>query len=241
RAQTDTSRSEEVSTVSAMFHPSDGWAQTRATDFQAGLPQDDGLPPSAVRAQLDSAAGYAPPDPILPPPLSRTRPESSVFFHSSFLLFRQTIPLQSQPVAVRGFVDSDGLATGIVGQRIGSFALALQTGQVRGPQGYEPGFNFGIGYRFKDGSAVDFEWWYVVNVHYDAVATLVPPFQLLDQTLSNTFLFSPVVNFPQDFGGPPNRVTNVFGIVNGGPFGIWNAANLETLEYTQRVQEIGLN
>jgi len=127
-----------------------------------------------------------------------------------------------------------------VGQRIGSFALALQTNQVRGPQGYEPGFNFGVGYRFKDGSTIDFDWFYVVNVHYDAVATLVPPFQLLDQTLSNTFLFSPVVNFPQDFGGPPNRIVNIFGDVMGGPFGIWNGANVETLQYTQRTQEFEL-
>src|SRR5437762_11897726 len=118
------------------------------------------------------------------------------------------MPLRNQSVAFRGFVDSDGLATGIVGLRQGSGSIALQTNQVRGPRSFQPGFDVGFGYRFHDGSAIDFDWWYIVNTRYTAVATLVPPLQLLDPALANTFLFSNVVNFPPDFCGPPNRNTD---------------------------------
>src|SRR5262249_12527416 len=83
------------------------WTGAPPTEFL----QDDGLPPSVVRGQLDYAPGYAPPDPNLPSPLYSTRPESAFFFHGSFLLYEQTMPLRNQAVAFRGFIDSDGLAT----------------------------------------------------------------------------------------------------------------------------------
>ncbi|MBI1918187.1 MAG: hypothetical protein HYS12_26140 [Planctomycetes bacterium] len=218
--------------------PTDGRLETCPTDGgPSGFLPDDGLPPSVVRGQIDTAAGYAPPEPNLALPLGSTRPESGWFFHGSFLLYEQTVPLRNQVVARRGFVDTDGLITATgVGTPVGSFATALQVNQVRGPRSFQPGFEAGFGYRFQDGSAIDFDWWYIVNTRYTAVATLVPPFQLLDQALANTFLFSPVINFPADFGGPPNRINDI----NGGPFGIWNAASLETLQYTQRTQEFEL-
>jgi len=213
------------------------WAAAPSLDGSSVFLPDKGLPPSVVRGQIDAAPGYAPPDPNLPLPLSSTRPESGWFFHGSFLLYEQTVPLHNQLVAQRGFVDSDGLVTGAgVGTRVGSFATALQTNQVRGPRSFQPGFDVGFGYRFHDGSAVDFEWWYIVNTRYTAVATLVPPIPLLDSALANTFLFSNVVNFPLDFGGPPIRINDI----NGVPFGIWNAASLMTLQYTQRNEEFEL-
>src|SRR5262249_16288429 len=113
--------------------PPPDWTPAGKGGLAAAFLPDDNLPPAVVRGQIDSAAGYAPPDPNLPSPLGSTRPESGFFTHGSFLLYEQTNPLRNQLVARRGFVDSDGLVTVTgVGTPVGSFAIALQTNQVRG-------------------------------------------------------------------------------------------------------------
>jgi hypothetical protein len=216
----------------AVLTPSGGRAQQAGPlGFLPDFPHGDNLlPPSTVRGQMDSAVNYAPPETQVSSPLYSTRPEAGWFVHGEYLLFRQTVPLRNQLVASRGLLDVDGAITGTPGTFIGSGATALQTNQVRGPGSYQPGFEAGFGYRFEDGTTVDFSWWHLTKVLYSAVATLLPKFNQLDPNLTNTFLFSPVFNFPLDFGGPPNDV----GGVAGGSFGIWNAADLMTLEFDQR-------
>ena len=200
------------------------------------------LPGQPYLARGQDAAGYAPPDPILPIPIGSNRPDSGFFVDASYVMYRQNVPLKNQAVAVRGFVDSDGSITGTPGTFVGSGALALQTNQVRGPGSWEPGTRLGIGYRFCDGTSVEFSWMYLANLKFTAVATLAPPNNLLDPGLANTFLFSPVFNFPPGFAGPTGigttpTINSDTGVGNpGATFGIWNAADIETEEFDLRFQ-----
>src|SRR5438552_1241266 len=114
---------------------------------EAARCQDVQLPaPTVVRGQ-----DYSPPDPVFPLPLYHERPETGGFYAAGdFLLFRQTIPLKEQPIAVRGFVDTFGNVqatlnflnfavlgiqgpTPVPGQFFGSGKLALDVDQLSRP------------------------------------------------------------------------------------------------------------
>jgi hypothetical protein len=204
--------------------------------LRAGASQD--LTPLVVRAQAD-ATGYAQPDVELPLANGSFWPNGTYVF-AQYVMYRQSVPLRNQLVASRGFLDTDGNVTGTVGQFLGFGFTALETNQVRGPGTWQPGTKLGIGYRFDDGTTVDFSWMYVLNVKYTAVANIQPPLNQLDPLLSNTFLFAPVFNFPLAFSGPPNRVQVNGTVVNGGPFGIWNGATAMSEQFDQRFQEYDL-
>lgn len=211
----------------------------------------------ALAAGTARAQDYAPPDPQVPLPLYSNRPEAGGFYCAGeFIFWRQTNPLKDQVVAVRGLLDFDGtiiadlngagagqagFGTGgqtiiIPGQQvpgtfIGSGTTALNTSDVHGPQTYQPGFEVTLGWKFREGFAIEASWWHLVENRYDAVATLVPPGLQGGPTLSETFLFSPVFAFPSDYAGPP------FKTALGGPFaayGIWNGASVMQLDFVQR-------
>ena len=193
-------------------------------------------PPSDVivrgQAGLDTALGYAPPDPMSPLPLYSTRPENGgLFTFGQFVLYRQSIPLEDQIIAVRGFQDFDGSASGVVGAFVGPRTPALDTGMVDGPRSWQPGFRVGLGWRFRDGSTVELSWMHLTKTLYSAVATLVPPGGPRLGNASDTFLFSGVSNFPADFAGPANDIDQGN---PGATFGIWNAADLMTIDFVQR-------
>jgi hypothetical protein len=89
----------------------------------------------------------------------------------------------------------------------------------------------GLGWRFETGTVLTLNWYHLVNARYSATASLAPPGLKGGQGLPDTFLFSPVFNFPIDYAGNP------FNLGRGNPgatFGIWNAASLETISYVQR-------
>src|SRR5262249_2204320 len=114
---------------------------------------------------------------------------------------------------------------------------ALNAGQASGPLSYEPGWRLTAGWRFRDGLAVEFSWLSLVEAKYAAVATLIPPGLQPGPLLLETFLFSPVFNFPNDYAGPANK------IALGNPFaayGIWNGASVETIEFVQRFTQYDL-
>src|SRR6516225_3027923 len=116
--------------------PVQAWAQGGVTDGFGGV-------------------GYAPADPSLWVPLGSTRPEDGgLFLYGEALLYRQSSPLKDQQVAVRGFIladDSVDLAPPLSsGVFIGSRTEALNTKQASGPGSYQPGFETGIGWKFKD-------------------------------------------------------------------------------------------
>jgi hypothetical protein len=211
------------------------------------------LAPSGVRGQE-----VPPPDPQFPIPTGR--PDKSGFYTGiEFVFFRQTNPLKHQTIAFRGLLDFDGSITAdlngtvvtpigaptqivpgqpVVGNFLGSHAPALDAQQASGPISYQPGFRLTAGWRFQDQSAIEFSWMTLTEAKYSAVATLVPPGLQAGPLLTETFLFSPVFNFPNDFAGPPLK------IALGNPlaaFGIWNGASVMSISFTQRLSQYDLN
>lgn len=169
---------------------------------------------------------------IFPGPLGHPRYETGGFFTAvEFKFMRQSTPLGDQVIAVRGYVDFDGSIEGVPGKFIGSGTPALNANQVDGPGTFVPGSNLTIGWRFLDGVTVSVSWWHLVDARYAATATLVPPGLQPGPLLDDTFLFSPVFNFPAEFAGQPNNT----GLGNlGATFGIWNAASVMQLRFIQR-------
>jgi hypothetical protein len=188
------------------------------------------------------------------------RPDLGGFFAAGeFLFWRQTNPLKHETIARRGLLDFDGSITAqlngtvvvpvaggtpiivpgpaIPGQFIGTGQEALSSQDVSGQQTYTPGFDFTIGWRFRSGVVLDFTWWHLMEAHYGATATLVPPGLQAGPLLENTFLFSPVFNFTTLYAGPAQK------IALGNPFaayGIWNGATEEDLIFRQRFDQADL-
>jgi hypothetical protein len=166
-----------------------------------------------------------PADPALPIPLYHDRPERGGFYSAyEFVFFRQTNPIKEQLIAVRGFNDVDGtiqlaqsLLTGtpplnqiVPGQFIGSGAPALDAEQVAGPVSWQPGWRLTAGWRFSDGASIEFRWMSLTETKYNAVASFLPqPVRgtfPVGANLADTFLFSPVFNFPNEFAGSAFKI-----------------------------------
>ncbi len=185
-----------------------------------------------------------PADPVFPFPIYHDRPETGgLYFTGEYVMYRQTNPLQHQPIAVRGFFDVDGTITGRPGGHVGSFTPVLFADDAGGPATYQPGFRVGIGWRFRDGLSFEVSWMNLFKAEYFAVRTLVnqPGFRS-DPTLADTFLSSPVFNFPAEFSGPQIKEVALATFpgtrtLNTG-FGIWNAADLMNISFVQRFEQI---
>jgi hypothetical protein len=202
---------------------------------------------------------YAPADPVVPLPLFTSRPGQGGFYAAGdFLFFRQTMPIRNQVIATRGLVDFDGSITADLfgtllepitgspfilpgnrqpGNFLGSNAVALNAQDVLGGGGevFVPGFSCSIGWKFENGCVLDFTWWHLQETKYAAGATLVPPGLQGGQQLTETFLFSPVYNFPNEFAGPALK------LALGNPFaafGIWNGASVMTIHFVQRFEQV---
>jgi hypothetical protein len=202
---------------------------------------------------------YNPPDPVIPLPTGSARYDLGGFYTiSEFLFMEQTNPLRHQVIAVRGLLDFDGsIIRDLTGTRlapsgqifpnltlpgtfIGSGVGALYADQAGGPGTYQPGFSIGAGWKFRDGVAVEATWWHLSEAKYTAEATLVPPTLLVSgggNHLVDTFLFSPVFNFPNEFAGPAAK------LALGDPFaayGIWNGASLMQIIFVQRFDQFDM-
>src|SRR5262249_41250434 len=129
------------------------------------------LAPFVTPFRVARGQDYAPPDCPLPLPLYSTNPAAGGFYIAGeWVMFRQTNPLHSQPVAYRGFVDTDGTVTLLPGTFVGSGRGALNVDQVEGPRSFEPGFRVTAGWRFPNGSTIDFDYMHIINVNYTAEA-----------------------------------------------------------------------
>lgn len=190
------------------------------------------------------ATGYAPPAVQLPTPFYSTHPEmGGLFIAGSYVMYNQTNPLrgQVQSVAYRGFVATDDTvldAPGTAGTFVGNRNVALDINQVGGPYTFTPGFQLEIGWKFGDGSALTASFWWIADAQYSAVATLAAPNYQYRSDQAQTFLTSYVYNFPSDFAGAPNKVTNPQG--TAGPFsvyGIWNGASSMTIALWERAEQ----
>jgi hypothetical protein len=187
------------------------------------------------------AQEYVPPDPQWPVPLYHARPEAGgLFTFGEYVMFRQTNPLRNQEIAFRGFIDQDGSVTGNPGTFVGSGQPALNARQAGGPGSYQPGFEVGVGWRFRDGTTVEASWMHLVKTRYFAVASLIggPPFGFNPGAgLENTFLTAPVFNFPLEYIGPALDLAIGAGNPNS-TLGIWNAADVMSIEFNQRTEQI---
>jgi hypothetical protein len=208
------------------------------------------LAPGLARAQgwlggsPAPASDYAPPDPVVPLPLYSTRPEAGgLYAAGSYVMYRQTNPLKDQTIAVRGFIATDTqiLGPGTAGTFIGDRQEALNVQQASGPNGYQPGFKAELGYRFADGSSLSLAYTFLTETRTLAAATLVPSGLRFRDDLANTFLTAYVFNFPSDFAGPTDKVTDQFGVsLPNAVYGIWNGASAMTIDFRQRVDQYDL-
>jgi hypothetical protein len=196
------------------------------------------LIPATVHAQTGNMSYEVPPSLNSYLPIGHYRMEEGGFFiYFDILYWQARNTMKDQTVAVRGGMDFDGSITGTVGNRFGSGEEALNTYQVAGPYLWTPGLNFGMGWRFESGWVMNFSWIHLTDLRYSAHATLVPHNFNFGFQLENTFLFSPVVNFPADFAGEPQNVA----VGNpGATFGIWNAAYLMQIQFLQRYEQFDL-
>jgi hypothetical protein len=198
---------------------------------------------------------YSPADPVLPLPLATTQPGlGGLYLWMDYVFMHQTNELKDQAVGFRGFQDSDGSITGFPGHFVGSHAVALDISQIRGPATYEPGFQTGIGWRFGDGSTLSASFFYLAIARYTAAATSAVPGGFSGPGGADSFLFSPVFNFPPDFAGPPNKTGNAIVVQTDGTlrntglqignnfalYGIWNGASIMTLELVQRAEGVDI-
>jgi hypothetical protein len=193
------------------------------------------LTPATAMAQF--SLGYAPTDPVVPIPYGSNRPEDGGLYTAlTFLLWRQTNPLQTQEVAFRGFYDINS-QSGIGANTIGSGADALDTGQVRGPGSWQPGFKVDVGWKFSDESVLTLSWTHLFQIRYQAVATSAPANFNVGVNFADSFITSPVYNFPNDFAGPAANQTGPNGV---NAYGVWDAASLMTESFVQRTEAYDL-
>ncbi|HEV3146646.1 MAG TPA: Lpg1974 family pore-forming outer membrane protein, partial [Gemmataceae bacterium] len=215
------------------------------------------LAPEVGRAQFQNGLDIGGREaPLIPLPLSSDRMEIGGFYTAlEYKTLRMTKHLGNQTVAVRGFDDVDGsvqrdlggsfiiIGTTVVfnpgppgppGAFIGSGTPALNVSQLNTDWSYGPGYELTVGYRFENGWAVEANWTQIFSVKYTAGADTIPPGFAVGPILADSFLFSPVVNFPVDYAGPASKL----GLGNpGATYGIWNAAFSETIQYIQRYNE----
>jgi hypothetical protein len=175
-----------------------------------------------------------PPDPLYPIPLGGPRYEDGgIWLNIGTLLYRQTNPLKGQVVARRGFLQT----AEDFGFR-GSLAVALDVNQISGPVPYQPGWTIGLGWRFQDGATIAVNWKHLTDVRYSATASILPPNFNIGVDGEDTFISSPVFNFPPDYAGPSGDRQDIGGLPPGAAFGIWNGADIMTIDFIQRYDEV---
>ena len=180
-----------------------------------------------------------PPSVNLPIPTGPREPEGDgIFFAAEFLFMRQTNPIEDQPLAFRGLLDADGTITGVPGTFVGSNNVALDANQVGGPISWQPGIALAAGWRFSDGTLLEVSWKHLSDTRYSATASIIPENFAVRPDLADTFLTSPVFNFPLEFAGAPQN--SALG-QPGATFGIWNASSLQTVNFIQRFDQGAVN
>jgi len=145
----------------------------------------------------------------------------------------------------------------IPGLFFGSGTLALDVNQVSGPNSYQPGFRVNLGWKFRNDLDIEFSWSHLFTKKTSATAAPI------GNTLNggdgglDSFLFAPVYNWPTNYVGPVDKAIvtidtpGAFTIgrlpidflpdqafqTTAGPAGIWNGAQLMTIQFTQRYDD----
>jgi hypothetical protein len=193
-------------------------------------------------------------NPTIPLPIGHDRMENGGFFTAlEFLYMHQSRHISDQVIARRGFIDSTGTLTGLAGNFIGSGTPALKADEI-GRTTWMPGFDITLGYRFRNGTTLTFDYKHLFEAKYNGGAGPVSqtgistiPFGANTQPVE-TFLSAPVYNFSPQFSGPeikgtfpnptaanPQAPGNV-GII----YGIWNGAAEMSILLTQRYDEANI-
>jgi hypothetical protein len=186
--------------------------------------------PASVRAQQDN---YEVPPVDFTGPFSHPRIEDGGFYvYSDFLYWKTNRVIQSQEVAKRGFMDTDGTVTGQPGFFVGDGNPALNTNQVSGPGVFQPGWDLSAGWKFQGGVVVEINWKHLVEASYSASASIIPPTVAnVGNGLEDTFLYSGVSNFPEQFAGTAQKIATG---QPGAVYGIWNGASVMQEQLVQR-------
>lgn len=238
------------------------------------------LGPSAGRVAAQHINAYEVPEIgeiHAPIPLGHDRMNTGGFYWALEGMYMiQNRAIGHQNIAVRGIVDASGgltgdpillsrnlIQTGVPGTFLGSGAPALSTGDFQGIS-YQCGLRSTLGYKFDSGIALSVSWLHLWETKLTATASGVNVGYQNDANLSDSFLFSPVYNFPADFAGPrlkvsaditimqffdslivappetPRPVTDLprfnepLGFTS---FGIWNGANNMAISFTTRYDQ----
>jgi hypothetical protein len=204
------------------------------------------LTPSPVEEALvrGQMGDVPPPSTILPLPFGRPRLDQGGFYVASeFTYYLMTNPLKSQPLAFRGIQDMNDTIHAAIGlgptpgNFIGTKSEALDVNSVSGPNSYTPGFTLTLGYRWQDGFAAEVKWLHLFETKNSATAGLLPPGQA-GAALEETFLTSPVFNFPPAYAGPGNQTGQGSGTAI---LGIWDGSSLQTITFIQRFDQVEIN
>lgn len=202
------------------------------------------LAPGAARGQ------EVPPPPDYPLlnilPIGGPRYEDGGFFLAGeFLFMQQTNPIRHQAIAFRGYIDQNGSLTGTPGTFVGSGTTALDTNAVSGPGTFQPGLAITAGWRFKNGVVVEGLWWHLSDARYSATAATIPP-PGATNNLNDFVMTSPVFGFPFTFSGPPENFStgpvpaNKANLVLSATYGIYNASDIQTIDFVQRFDMGGI-
>jgi hypothetical protein len=211
------------------------WVDSPYDSLRAQLGQAWTDPPYTARGQVDSGGR---PDPVIPLPLGHDRYEQGgLFLGMGFAMYQQSNPLRHENVAVRGSVDTNGSITGTPGTFIGTGDPALDVQGISGNAKFAPGFKVFTGWRFNDGSALEIDYMHIWSTHVSQTATSVPAQFQVGPDLAESFLFSPVFNFPGDYAGPDRKTIRGTRLAL---YGIWNGASVETIDFVQHFDEVQL-
>lgn len=197
--------------------------------------------PSAASAQERFQLPVNSSDPVLPIPTGN--PGQPGFYTGfEYVMLTQTKAIGDQTIAQRGFFDATGVITGTPGTFVGSGTDALNTRRM-GRREFMPGFRVELGYKFDSGTRAYFNYMQFYDAQYRAGATQAAQGFNVRADNADSFLSSPVFNFNPAFGGP--GLDTAFDSTNNGSFntfGIWNAADVMDIKFTQRYQqaEVGL-
>ena len=145
----------------------------------------------------------------------------------------------------------------VPGLFFGSGKLALDVDQVSGPNSYQPGTRITLGWKFQNDLDIEFSWSHLFTKKLSATAAPIGPTLNGGDGGLDSFLFAPVYNFSTNYNGPVDKVIvsidtpgaftlgrlpidffpdQVFQTTSG-PTGIWNAAQLMTIQFTQRYDD----
>src|SRR5205807_1849091 len=125
--------------------------------------------------------------------------EGGLFLAGQFKFMQQTNTMGEQLLAFHGIIDRDGSIASalglpsIPGGVIGDGSPALDTQQLGGPGTFTPGYEFTLGWRFRSGIAVEFNWLHLVDARYSATASFQPitgPGNFQENTFVSAFVFN---------------------------------------------------